>query len=1121
MARERTLKVVIAGDASKLTKELKKADNELDKFGKNTRLTASLTSKGFSGMRVAATGVVGALGGLTLAAKGALQAASDINESLTKNQALFGRYAKGIETYAKTSATALGISRREALAAAGTFGGLFDAINIGEKQSAKMSQRLVTLAADLASFNNASPEEALTALRSGLAGEAEPMRRFNAFLSETRVAAEAARLGIGKTAVDTEKLKAAQLSAEVAQQRYNVATQRYGESSAEAMSAHAGLIRAQEAAKKATQGGSAQLTEAQKVQARYSLILKDTSKAQGDFARTSQGDANQTRILKAEYADMTAELGAKLLPAKLKVTRALTKFIGEMQKGTGQGGKFVATLEDIWHAVEPTVMWVGRATKNVAEFTAEHPNVAKLAAAVVGVGLAIKGLRMASAATGFTDLVKVGASAARALRRRFADTGTRIGEEVAVNAASNFDTKARGRFERSGRSAGKALGKGLAVGALLALPAAVVEINNYLTDKLGLGGGKRTGGVFGTNILDTIKSVFGGDGPGKTRAPAAGKAGNLMGARASLSPFAAIGAGYGLQVTSGRRPGSITSSGNVSYHSTGEAIDMSGGKAQMMDYAKWLKARYGKRLAELIYTPMGAGIKNGKPYKYTGQVAEDHYDHVHVAVDTGKPGVGDGLGKGQIASLWTREGGSAATANLAAAVAMAESGGNTDARNINTDGSIDRGLWQINSIHGALSTYSQAGNARAAIKISSGGRNWSPWVAYKSGAYRRFLGGSSAVPATAEGLQGRVDANQSRIDTLRNQLDRVPKGLAGAVQRDRIQAQIRSIQSRQRGLRSDLRDAPTAAERRETQERSGSRLVNTIVKPYMKGFRLSAGRAADLGTQIEDADTTYGQAERAFNLTDEDLGTPGGRKRRVSELAALAGLKRKTLDRQKKRAAALGKAINNRESMLRKLNAARKRAKGAKRAKISERIRSYEDSLDDLKAELRALGFAIRDTALDIGDLAKEASEAAATPDTEVEAGPTVTDRVADLMSLIDLRERAGVYDPTTATAQRTAVLQSVLGGSLGPLDERTRLQLQGDLIEVQQAGVAATEAATQAIRELKQSIDDNTNFARSVMATQNASLTKDIADLISGQIAGTGIAGRALMPGGGFRARY
>ncbi len=108
----------------------------------------------------------------------------------------------------------------------------------------------------------------------------------------------------------------------------------------------------------------------------------------------------------------------------------------------------------------------------------------------------------------------------------------------------------------------------------------------------------------------------------------------------------------------------------------------------------------------------------------------------------------------QIRNLWTRAGGSAARANMAAAIAMAESAGNPGAKNVNTDGSIDRGLWQINSVHGALSTFGRLANARAAVRISGNGRNWNPWVTFKSGAYRRFLrsgGGGGGGPTLAGG----------------------------------------------------------------------------------------------------------------------------------------------------------------------------------------------------------------------------------------------------------------------------------------------------------------------------------------------------------------------------------
>jgi hypothetical protein len=87
-----------------------------------------------------------------------------------------------------------------------------------------------------------------------------------------------------------------------------------------------------------------------------------------------------------------------------------------------------------------------------------------------------------------------------------------------------------------------------------------------------------------------------------------------------------------LQVTSGLRPGSITSSGNVSWHARGRALDVSGPKDAMLRFARHASRAYGGRLEELIHTPLGrAQIKNGQSYVYTGQVAADHYDHVHIA----------------------------------------------------------------------------------------------------------------------------------------------------------------------------------------------------------------------------------------------------------------------------------------------------------------------------------------------------------------------------------------------------------------------------------------------------------------------------------------------------------
>lgn len=87
--------------------------------------------------------------------------------------------------------------------------------------------------------------------------------------------------------------------------------------------------------------------------------------------------------------------------------------------------------------------------------------------------------------------------------------------------------------------------------------------------------------------------------------------------------------------------------------------------------------------------------------------------------------------------LWEQAGGSRGEAFMAAEIAMAESGGRQYATDANGGRSTDRGYWQINdAAHGSQSTYDAYGNARAAVLISHGGADWSPWVTYETGAYR-------------------------------------------------------------------------------------------------------------------------------------------------------------------------------------------------------------------------------------------------------------------------------------------------------------------------------------------------------------------------------------------------
>lgn len=140
---------------------------------------------------------------------------------------------------------------------------------------------------------------------------------------------------------------------------------------------------------------------------------------------------------------------------------------------------------------------------------------------------------------------------------------------------------------------------------------------------------------FAENNPDALsKLMMGAGGLGNAAAPGG----------TGLNAFNGIARRFGLTIGSGFRPGSITTSGNLSMHAMGRARDFPGPPAQMLAFARFMAMTYGSRLAELIHTPLGYGIKNGHrvPLSYWGQaVNQQHYSHVHVAMAKGgkvKPG---------------------------------------------------------------------------------------------------------------------------------------------------------------------------------------------------------------------------------------------------------------------------------------------------------------------------------------------------------------------------------------------------------------------------------------------------------------------------------------------------
>jgi hypothetical protein len=276
----RTLKLSILADVASLNKELKKATGDVDDFGDKL-------SKAGKAIGVALAAAAAAAGAMAIKiGKDAVVAASNLAETTSKVGVIFGESSDEITKFAETAATALGQSQQQALDAASTFAIFGKSAGLAGEDLVSFSTDLVTLSADLASFYNTSPEDAINAIGSALRGEAEPLRKYGVLLDDATLRAKALELGI-----------------------YN---------------------------------GSGALTSQQKVLAAHQVILAQTTVAQGDFERTSDGLANQQRILAAQLENTKVTIGTALLPVVLDMVSAFNRNVLPAIQGVanaiGEGG---------------------------------------------------------------------------------------------------------------------------------------------------------------------------------------------------------------------------------------------------------------------------------------------------------------------------------------------------------------------------------------------------------------------------------------------------------------------------------------------------------------------------------------------------------------------------------------------------------------------------------------------------------------------------------------------------------------------------------------------------------------------------------------------------------------
>lgn len=295
-----------------------------EKFGKGMGGSAVASLKSFAGPLAAALGTAAVFSYL----KDATSAASDLNETLSKTGQIFGAdMLPELKSFAEGAAASMGQTQQQALDAAATFGIFGKSAGLTGTDLTGFSKELTTLASDMASFGNADIDETINAIGSGLRGEAEPLRRFGVLLSADAINARALSMGLAKTNVDMVGVAAAQMKVKEASQASQAAIKKYGADSDEAKKAGIGLALAQKGIAKAVGGTAPKLTAQQKLLAVQAEIMAQTGDQQGDFGRTSQGLANQQRILAAQFENVKIKIGNVFLPMLTKVFQALNRYL--------------------------------------------------------------------------------------------------------------------------------------------------------------------------------------------------------------------------------------------------------------------------------------------------------------------------------------------------------------------------------------------------------------------------------------------------------------------------------------------------------------------------------------------------------------------------------------------------------------------------------------------------------------------------------------------------------------------------------------------------------------------------------------------------------------------------
>lgn len=273
------------------TKEYMEAMNKVQQQTANTAKKVD----GYVGKIKSAFGKIGKVLGIALSVaaivnfgKQCIELGSDLQEVQNVVDVTFGGMSRAVDEFAQEAIEKFGLSELSAKKYSSTMGAMLKSMGFSTQAAADMSMELTGLAGDMASFYNLSGDDAFAKIRAGISGETEPLKQLGINLSVANLEQFALTQGMNKS--------------------YSAMTQQ------------------------------------EQALLRYNYLLSVTSDAQGDFARTSDSWANQTKILAERFNSLKAAIGQGLINVFTPVLRVINQVIAKLVEAANAFKRFTEII---------------------------------------------------------------------------------------------------------------------------------------------------------------------------------------------------------------------------------------------------------------------------------------------------------------------------------------------------------------------------------------------------------------------------------------------------------------------------------------------------------------------------------------------------------------------------------------------------------------------------------------------------------------------------------------------------------------------------------------------------------------------------------------------------------